>query len=130
MNTPKWLRNLDGPAEKDDGPYLNAFSRGNLRAAVREESRCCGHPGYVVDLFATVADPDEWVHIGAITDVTLQDSVIVLQEAGEFIARLTGVRPLPTVHVRGRTYFVDDRLGQLRSVDEPDEGVEVCIQDF
>jgi hypothetical protein len=114
----RWIAKLFGGSQEQPR-YVEEFLHDDLRVCLLAEPRDCGHAGYVVHLYLRDDRDDTWVQIGCVADVYLQTATILLQRAMESVAKLTGMRELPTVHVRGRTYFVDDRLHELRDVDNP-----------
>ena len=48
-----------------------------------------------------------------------------LQEATAFIAERWGPRRLPIVRLWGKRFSTDERLGELRNVDDPNERIEL-----
>jgi len=124
----KWISKLFNRAEETE-PFVNVFERSNLRAGVTAQPRICGHTGYVIELDCLLED-GQWMPIGTIADFSVQDAVVLLQQAADFIGDVYGVRQLPTVYVRGKTYFVDDRLNELRSVTNPHDRVELCPVEY
>ena len=63
---------------------------------------------------------DDWL--------TYEHAIILmeaLQEATAFIAERWGPRRLPIVRLWGKRFFTDERLGELRNVDDPNERIEL-----
>jgi hypothetical protein len=113
----QWIANLfKDPKSKDP---VAVFERYGLRARVTEQPRACGHVGHLVELDLFVPSKDEWLPVGLVSDTTLQDAILLLQEAQEFVGGLSGVRLLPTVRLNDKAYFLDARLSEFRAVDNP-----------
>jgi hypothetical protein len=58
--------------------------------------------------------------------LTYSEAIILmeaLQEATHFISERWGPRRLPIVALWGQRYFIDERLKELRNVDEPHDRV-------
>lgn len=113
------------PSENEKEVPVNLFERYGLRARVSEHPRACGHTGHFVDLDMFIEPENEWLSFGIVSDTVLQDTIILLQEAQEYIGTLNGVRLLPTVRFGGKTYFLDGRLSELRNVDDPHDRVKL-----
>ena len=90
--------------------------------------------------FAIFGDPRVWrflgdgvvlVAISSVVAVLLSLPLAVMFALGRLsskavlrwpsIAYIEGIRALPTVPLEGRMYFVDDRVGELRNVDDVDD---------
>jgi len=113
------------PSEDLTEVPVNLFERYGLRARVSEHPRACGHTGHFVDLEMFIEPENEWLSIGIVSDTVLEDAIILLQEAQEYIGTLSGVRLLPTVRLNGKAYFLDARLSELRAVDNPHDSMKL-----
>ena len=102
---------------KEDVAPENVFQRYDVRARVSKHPRSDGIAGRFVDLDLHV--DDEWVLIGMVSDTRLRETIIVLQEALEFIGKEDGVTLLHTIRAWGGAYYVDVRSGEFRNVDNP-----------
>ncbi len=102
---------------------INVFERSKIRVLVVEDQRRCGHAGHTIEMEFLFDTDDELFRFGVIPDVLLADAIILLQTAHEFVAGVSGVKPLPTVRLNGSTYFVDLRLGEFRNIDDPDDRI-------
>jgi hypothetical protein len=101
----------------DEFATIYAKTIGDLRAELMQYTRECGHPGYLVELFL-LRDGKEPVRCGCLAGDQLQHATMLLQWLAEYVGDQEGVRQLPTVPLDGRMYFVDDRLGELRNVND------------
>src|SRR5438132_1131594 len=88
------------PASPTKAP-LKTLERYGVRARVDAELRKCGHVGHFIDLDLFLEDQGEWVTFGVVSDTIVQDAIILLQEAQEFVGEVNGVRLLPTVRLHG-----------------------------
>jgi hypothetical protein len=58
-------------------------------------------------------------------DLDLQKVISLLQEAMPFIAERSSVCQLPIVPLWGKRYFIDERLSELRNVENPHDRMEL-----
>jgi hypothetical protein len=119
----RWIDKIIGSTE--DFPCVHEEERGALSLQVREYKRKCGHFGYLVEIFLRIGEDEERAQVGCFGWEDLQISVELIQKASDAIAARTGVRPLHTVRLWNKTFFVDEKLRVLRNVDDPHESVEL-----
>lgn len=63
----------------------------------------------------------KWISDDKLTQSEAIVQMEALQEATQFISERWGPRRLPIVPLCGRRYFLDERLGELRNVVDPDD---------
>lgn len=80
------------------------------------------HPGrYLVLEFRR----NRWESILALHECKLSIMVGVLDELADYLGEIQGPRRLRTVAIGNKRYFVDDRMMQLRNVNEPADFVDI-----
>lgn len=119
----QWIANLF--RTKPTEPLcIHRIERGNLDARVCEYTKHCGHAGYVIELLGVNPAGDDSVWLALLGGEDLQQAVALLQEALESLNdRASQPRQLQTVRLWGATYYVDERLGELRREDDPSDRV-------
>ena len=118
----QWIDRTFGST--DDFPCVHQQELGDLRLKVFEYNRKCGLYGYIVDLFL-LRDDDEPSQIGCFGWTDLPIVIQLMQTASDAIAARTGVRPLHTVRLWNKTFFLDEKLRMLRNVEDPHDSVEL-----
>jgi len=119
----EWIQQLFGrtaPVQPTPEPS-HTITGAEVRVRAYRNPRACGHEGYLFELERL--DCCEWEPMALVFDDHLRESIVLLQRAQEWVGRLRGPRELPTVFVRDKTYFVDDRLGEMRNVDNPHDRI-------
>jgi hypothetical protein len=119
----KWISNITG--KNTEHACLKTIAMDDVEVRITKETRNCGHLGYWLELRLHSPDDCDWIPIGLMMDLDLQKVIDWLQEAVPFIAELSGVRQLPTVSLWGKRYFIDERLSELRNVEDPHERVKL-----
>lgn len=80
------------------------------------------HPGrYLVLEFRR----NRWESILALHECKLSIMMGVLDELTDYLGEIQGPRRLRTVAIGNKRYFVDDRMMQLRNVNEPADFVDI-----
>jgi hypothetical protein len=102
-----------------EGPPVTVLERYDLRVRIYEELRPREYRGHFLEMDLFVERDNKWVTIGRVNDATLQDAIILLQQAQQFIAKANGITLLPTVRMNGGAYYFDVRSGEFRNVDNP-----------
>lgn len=97
----------------------------DVKLTVSEYRKECGHPGVIVELFIQFKGQDEWMPIAIVGGEDLQNVVDLLEESVPFATERMGTLRLPTLRLWGNRYFVDERLKELRNVDNPHDRVEL-----
>jgi hypothetical protein len=76
-----------------------------------------------VELRAYVDDLDDWCHVAEVSAEDAGAFAKLLAEADEFFAGSRGSRRLSTVTMCCSQYFIDERLKELRNVDNPHDRI-------
>ena len=119
----QWIAKLLS-TEGTSPPCVHTIAGGGLEVRVYEYAKHCGHQGYALELFAHSPERAALVGLAFVGAEDLQRSIMLLQEAMEFVNdRAAMPRQLQTVWVWGATYYVDERLGELRRKDDPSDRV-------
>lgn len=113
----------------DEHALVATFERQDRKALVYSYTKPCGHRGYMVEVLFFVDTENAWMGSGIFAGEDLQTVVLVLQQSAQFIGQQSGSRPLPTVFLRGKSFLVDERLGELRGVDNPQERITLNDQE-
>src|SRR5438552_15843155 len=80
----QWIAKLFGQPGDVEMP-VKTFYRGKLRLQVYAQARACGHTGHLVELERCYDDREEWLPAVLTFDTELQDAIILLQWAHEFV---------------------------------------------
>ncbi len=102
-----------------EGPPATVLERYDQRLRIYEELRPREQRGHFLEMDLFVERDDRWVTIGLLNDALLQDAIILLQQAQQFVAKANGITLLPTVRMNGGSYYFDARSGEFRNVDNP-----------
>ena len=107
---------------KDTFRTVHTIETGDTSLSVIEYDRACEHPGYYVELFMAVEGKEGREQAVLLPAEVLQPSIAMLQEAMAFVNdRAAMPRQLQTIWLRGATYYVDERLHELRKKDNPSD---------
>lgn len=106
------------PGADENMTLIHSASEGDLSLQMLEYEKPCGHPGFLIEVFLKTDKGKDLAQIGLFGWEDLQIAIVLLQEALELGAKHLGVRPLPTVRLWEKTYYVDERLSELRNVDD------------
>jgi hypothetical protein len=68
---------------------------------------------------------NRWESIVALHECKLSIMMGVLDELTDYLGEINGPRRLRTVAIGNKRYFVDDRMMQLRNVNEPADFVDI-----
>ena len=99
-----------------------------LRLSVTEYRRPCAHLGYLVELFTALGGSEPRLQSAMLPAEELQSSIAMLQEAMAFVNDHAAMpRCLQTVWLRGTTYYLDERLGELRRKDDPSDRIPLAL---
>lgn len=90
----------------------------------------CSGRGYVIDLthWSSIVPRSDAVSAAilcakdarSLSDHLVNGVALIEQAEEETTAGITGVRVLPTITLCGTRFFIDERLRQLRNVENPD----------
>jgi hypothetical protein len=130
------IRRLRKPATTEESlPCVHSLAEGNVRIDVLEYQLPCGHCAYIIRGEYFVEETDTWVKIADLRDFNAEATVWLLQRAARFVAALEhglvadgevrGPRELPTVKMFGRRFFLDERLKELRNVENPHDRIQL-----
>lgn len=93
-----------------------------------EYDRTCKRPGYAVELFAAIEGKEGREQVVSLPAEELQPLIALLQEAMAFVNDHAAMpRCLQTVWLRGATYYLDERLGELRRKDDPSDRIPLAL---
>ena len=76
-----------------------------------------GHAGYWFVVDHATDKKDHWLHFATMRDLQMQAIIDSLQEGLDSLDR--GWKQLRTVKLRDKSYFVDEKLMQLRNTANP-----------
>jgi hypothetical protein len=109
--------------------WVHEIKRDGLMVRVCEYDKACGHEGYAVELAGLNHEEERLIGLGFVGAEDLQRSIMLLQEALAFVnEKVTTPRELQTVWLRGATYYVDERLGELRMKDDPSQRFQLVAR--
>ena len=107
---------------------VHTLERDGIRLSLTEYPRACEHPGYLVELFLTLGAEDGTAQAALLPSEELQASIALLQEAMAFVnERASMPRCLQTVWLRGFSYYLDERLGELRRRGDPSDRIPLAL---
>src|SRR5438105_1213054 len=92
---------------------VQQFERYRLRARLDETVRERGHRGHFVELDLFDERDGRWDTCCVLSDTVLEEAIILLQQALEWMGKTEGVSLLPTVRWKGGSYHFDARRGEL-----------------
>jgi hypothetical protein len=75
------------------------------------------HPGYWFVIDQATDQKATWLQVAAVRDPRMQTIIDLLQVT--FDSLDLGYRPLRSVRIREASYFIDEKLMQLRNVENP-----------
>ncbi len=102
---------------------IRSLSRDGIRVEVYHHQLRTGHFEYWFQIDLRTTQKDQWIRISTIPDGQLQTIIDLLQQALDSLDR--GWRQLRSVPIRHKTYFVDDRLMQLRNIEDPNDFIDL-----
>ena len=133
----QWIANFIGRARRqanteENLPCVQSYTESNVRVEVVEYTLPCGHKAYRIEGQYFVEETHKWVPIADLRDFNANTAVGLLQKAADFVASMEQglvedrrTRQLPTVRLWGKRYFIDERLEELRNVENPHDRVEL-----
>jgi len=104
-------------------PVVAEIVRDDYKVVAREFRVSCGHAGYWLEALWYDASNERWFQLGLFREVGLQTVIDLLQEALNGLD--PGWRQLPAVRIGKEWYFVDERLMQLRNINNPHDAIEI-----
>ena len=107
----------------EDHPIVAEIVRDDYKVIVREFRIPCGHQGFWIEALWYDTVIESWFQLGLFREVGLQTVIDLLQEALNGLD--LGWRQLPAVRIGNKWFFVDERLMQLRNIDDPHEIIEI-----
>jgi hypothetical protein len=97
------------------------------RTGLRFYPKQFGDPGHAVELLIKLKGGD-WLVSGLFAQEDLQESIMLLQEGLAWANDHADLpRQLQTAWVCGATYFVDERLRELRKKDDPSNRIQLDL---
>lgn len=105
------------PAVTRGLPCIRTVMRNGIRVRVFLYECRAGHAGYYFVVDQATDKKDHWLQVATMRDVQMQAIIDSLQEGLDALDR--GWRELRTVRFRDKTYFVDEKLMQLRNTENP-----------
>ena len=125
MNGRKKSTDRDSPTDErlENLPVVAEIVRDDYKVIAREFRIPCGHAGFWLEALWYDAAKERWFQLGLFREVGLQTVIDLLQEALNGLD--CGWRQLPAVKIGAKRYYVDERLMQLRNIDNPHEVIEV-----
>lgn len=112
------------PGSARELPCIHRLKKGPIQLRVLEEKRD-GQIHHLVEILVKNEDTEKAIQIGLMFWQDMQPTMQMMQEASDFIAGRSGMRPLPTVRMYGKTYFVDERLNELHNVEDVSDRLTV-----
>ena len=113
---------------KETERTVHTIEAGAASLYVVEYDKACEHKGYLVELFLALWDKEGRSQAVLLPAEELQSSIAMLQEAMAFVNdRAAMPRCLQTVWLRGASYYVDERLGELRRKDDPSDRIPLAL---
>ncbi len=115
----------ESPADErlENLPVVAEIVRDDWKVVAREFRIPCGHAGYWLEALWYDASNERWFQLGLFREVGLQTVIDLMQEA------LNGLNPgwrqLPAVGIGAKWYVVDERLMQLRNINNPHDAIEI-----
>ncbi len=123
---PQWIARLLGLEPEYEEPIpCRMFVDDNLIAKVFKFPVPTGDIGYRIEVEYMTGC--EWLSIVDLRDYNVQRTIDLLQEAVEYLALHKGVRKLPAVRLWGKRYYLDERLKELRNIEDPDDRIELRV---
>jgi hypothetical protein len=104
-------------------PVVAEIVRDDHKVVVREFRISCGHTGFWLEALWHDAAKERWLRLGRFREVGLQTVIDLLQEAVNGLD--LGWRQLPAVKIGAKRYFIDERLMQLRNIDNPHDLIDI-----
>jgi hypothetical protein len=137
----QWIAKLQGlvrrRARKETIlPCVYSVAEENVRVDVLEHVLPCGHNAYSIYGEYYVEEFGKWVNIIDLRDFNAERAFWLLRKAMVFLAALDhglieghrkigGPCELPTITLWGRRFYIDERLKELRNVENPHDRVEL-----
>lgn len=123
----RWrLRPEYAGAETTDGMTLvKLIEWEDERVRVQRYDKACGHVGFLIEMDVYAHRDREWLTVANFGGENLESAIVMLKEALECVRTHSGARPLPTLQVFGKRFFLDEVLKELRNVDDPHDRVEL-----
>lgn len=107
------------PAVTRGLPCIRTTLRNGIRVRIFQYECRAGHAGYWFVIDHATDNKNRWLHVATMRDAQMQAIIDSLQESLDSLDR--GWRQLRTVKIRDETYFVDEKLMQLRNTENPHE---------
>ena len=98
-------------------PCIRTRERDGIRVRVFRFERKDGHFEYWFAVEQSTDQANTWLRLAAMPDGQMQTIIDLLQVSLDSLDR--GWRQLRTITIRDRTYVIDERLMQLRNVNDP-----------
>jgi hypothetical protein len=104
-------------------PCIRSVERDGIRVRVFRFERKDGHFEYWFAVEQSTDKKQTWLRLTALPDGQMQTIIDLLQQALDSLDR--GWRQLRSIKLRDKTYFVDERLMQLRNVSDPEDFIDL-----
>ena len=125
MNGRKKKDTRDSQADErlENLPVVAEIVRDDYKVVAREFRVPCGHVGYWLEALWYDASNDHWFQMGLFREIGLQTVIDLMQETLNGLD--PGWRQLPAVRIGTKWYFVDERLMQLRNMENPHDSLDI-----
>lgn len=120
----RWFEKIIG--KKERLPCVHEEQKGEVAVRVIEYEKKCGHPGYLIELFVRPEGASE-LPVACLGWEDLAVAIELMQAASEVVSARIGLGVLPTVRMRNKSFFVDERLSELRNVDDPQDRIAILV---
>ena len=104
-------------------PCIRSLLRDGIRIRVFRSEFRRGHFQYWFAVEQATDRKDHWLRISAMPDGQMQTIIDLLQQALDSLDR--GWRQLRSITIRDKSYYVDERLRQLRNVEDPGDFIDL-----
>ncbi len=104
---------------------IRSFERDGVRVQVFRHVSKNGHFEYWFVIEQSLDKWKYWFRLAALPDGQMQTIIDLLQKSLDSLDR--GWRQLRTITLQGTSYFVDERLMQLRNVSDPNDIIELHV---
>jgi hypothetical protein len=104
-------------------PLIRSFERSGLRVQVHRHEHKNGHFEFWFVIEHSIDKWKDWFRLAALPDSQLQTVIDLLQQSLDSLDR--GWKQIRTIMIRDKTYYVDDRLMQLRNVRDANDFISL-----
>ena len=129
----KRILNSIVPGQSEKAPNIGtmsdirSFERDGVRVRIFRHVSKNGHFEYWFVIEQSIDKWKYWFRLAALPDGQMQTIIDLLQKSLDSLDR--GWRQLRTITLQGTSYFVDERLMQLRNVSDPNDIIELRVME-